>query len=375
MKLRYFQVKDRPPIKDVALSFRQSSILLEQEPNRECAIHFVVGVNGSGKTRLLQALTEAFLTLEAPRLPDFPIMLAYDLGSKRPSDVEINSKYETDSAYTIFLYSPGPEHPNSEARLIKFKQVVDQDVNWGDLADVDWDSEQPFPVDAVYRGNALPASTSMAEEFLPKILLVYTSGETLPWQGIFYPPLPFSMEQTTKLDERPVGWSQNDEAQYQQKNAYDQGLPDLEQSRPDLFADELEAITTFSIGSLITKNALKLAVCAVTLAQAIRDFSIIKDQYEDKEDLFIESLEISPGDDPNISGLRSIFNQVGWLWPLTLSLRFDLSRIGRLRATRGKLSRLFELATTVIKDPEPGQGRTLIFDLRANFVQHRNHSP
>jgi predicted ATPase len=364
MKLRYLHIKDRPPLKDVELTFRQSSILFDREPERECAIHFVVGVNGTGKSRLLQSLAETFLTLEAPRLPSFPITLAYDLETLASTD-NLNSSHSENKNYTVYLYNPGPGYPDSEARLIKFKQVIDQDINWASLAEIDWDNEPAFPVADVYKGNALPAPTSMVGEFLPKILLVYTSGDIAPWRDIFDPPLPLNMEQTTKLDERPLSWSQKDEAQYQLKIYYEQELSDLEESRPDLFADELEALTTFSIGSLITKNALKLAVCAITLNQAVHDFSLINADHNNDEKAFIESLNILPGDNAKVSGLRSIFNQVGWLWPLTLSFRFDFSRIGRLRATRGKLNQLYQLATTVIKDPEPGEGRTLFFDLRA----------
>ena len=69
MRLRYLSLRDAPPLQQLAIPFLQEAIL-----GRQCAIRFVVGVNGSGKTRLLQALAQIFLALEsAPniRLPFF----------------------------------------------------------------------------------------------------------------------------------------------------------------------------------------------------------------------------------------------------------------------------------------------------------------
>ncbi|MFD2013404.1 hypothetical protein ACFSHO_07485 [Acinetobacter vivianii] len=47
---------------------------------RECAIRFVVGVNGSGKSNLLRAVAEVFLALGDLRVPAFPVSLVYELG-------------------------------------------------------------------------------------------------------------------------------------------------------------------------------------------------------------------------------------------------------------------------------------------------------
>ncbi|BBL58892.1 AAA family ATPase [Methylomonas koyamae] len=58
MKLRYLHLQDYPPIKDIKVLFASGSPL-----QRDCAIRFVVGVNGSGKSNLLRALAEVFLAL------------------------------------------------------------------------------------------------------------------------------------------------------------------------------------------------------------------------------------------------------------------------------------------------------------------------
>src|SRR5688500_849849 len=74
MRLRYLRLRDLPPLQDVRVRFGHEPVL-----GRKVAIRFVVGVNGSGKTRFLQALAEVFLYLERPAFPPFPVTIAYDL--------------------------------------------------------------------------------------------------------------------------------------------------------------------------------------------------------------------------------------------------------------------------------------------------------
>ncbi len=62
MKLRYLHLGNYPPIKDMAVSFASGSPL-----QRECAIRFVVGVNGSGKSNLLRAVAKYFWHCRATR--------------------------------------------------------------------------------------------------------------------------------------------------------------------------------------------------------------------------------------------------------------------------------------------------------------------
>lgn len=50
MRLRFFRLRNYPPLTDIAINFSAESPL-----RRQCQIHFVVGVNGTGKTHLLQA--------------------------------------------------------------------------------------------------------------------------------------------------------------------------------------------------------------------------------------------------------------------------------------------------------------------------------
>ncbi len=48
MRLRYLHIPDLVPLRNITITFGHEPIL-----GRECTIHFIVGVNGTGKSRLL----------------------------------------------------------------------------------------------------------------------------------------------------------------------------------------------------------------------------------------------------------------------------------------------------------------------------------
>src|SRR2546421_5207824 len=79
MRLRYLHIPDLVPLKDITITFGHEPIL-----GRACTIHFIVGVNGTGKSRLLRAITEIFLSLEKGDIPPFPVTIAYDMGKSLP---------------------------------------------------------------------------------------------------------------------------------------------------------------------------------------------------------------------------------------------------------------------------------------------------
>jgi len=91
MRLRYLHLQNYPPISDVKVCFASGSPL-----GRECAIRFVVGVNGSGKSNLLRAVAEVFLSLADLRVPQFPVSLVYELGER-----------DSTNHRTLLLHCPG----------------------------------------------------------------------------------------------------------------------------------------------------------------------------------------------------------------------------------------------------------------------------
>lgn len=91
MRLRYLHLQNYPPISDIKVCFASGSPM-----NRECAIRFVVGVNGSGKSNLLRAVAEVFLAMADLRVPAFPVSLIYELGARG-----------SQSHRTLLLHCPG----------------------------------------------------------------------------------------------------------------------------------------------------------------------------------------------------------------------------------------------------------------------------
>jgi len=83
MRLRYMHLPSLPPLEDIEIRFGYEPIL-----GRACALHFVVGVNGSGKSRLMRALADIFLSMEQSRELPFPVTLVYDLGPGTGDDYE-----------------------------------------------------------------------------------------------------------------------------------------------------------------------------------------------------------------------------------------------------------------------------------------------
>ena len=47
--------------------------------DRMGSLHFVAGLNGTGKSSLLRALYETFRCLEADEMPRFPVAMAYEI--------------------------------------------------------------------------------------------------------------------------------------------------------------------------------------------------------------------------------------------------------------------------------------------------------
>lgn len=72
-----------------------------------------------------------------------------------------------------------------------------------------------------------------------------------------------------------------------------------------------------------------------------------------------------------MGGLRGLLNRADWLWPVSLGLRINF-RPNRFRDDHLKLlTRLYTIATKVIRDAYPSDNRTLTFDLqRILFLPH-----
>lgn len=355
MRLRYLHIYNLPPIEDVAVTFGYEQIL-----GRKCAIHFVVGVNGSGKTRLLQALCEIFLSLEGQSLPAFPVTLAYDLGAN-------------DTARTIYLYYP-PDTSPSEAVFIEFPQSLPLNTNWEDLEEItveEWNNGYS-PLEGIkpiaYQGDKLPGVGSITA-YLPKVLLAYTSGATEAWSTLFSPrhidldDLPETIfNQVDPEQERPLGWDFAQEISYQRQESLDFEPGESDKNQQQAPVEDLRTSNIASICRYVSPKALKLAFFAVAIYQARQDFNQMPTQQAEQN--FITEINQSLTNNVRMPGLRGLLNTVDWLWPVTVSLQILLKPERLTKEESADLDRLYQIASSVVRQSNLSDRRQLIFDLR-----------
>lgn len=340
MRLRYLHLKNVPPLEDLAVRFGHESLL-----GRAVSIRFVVGVNGSGKTRLLQTLAKAFLCLERGIKPSFHITLAYDIKGDRER--------------TIFWRYQADEHQNNG--LIEFARSVrdDEVTDWEDLREKVEADPQAFPI----RGKILSSDEMQGASLryvLPSSVLVYTSGATEAWQDIFkdvYAGIELS-DNVSDEDERPWNWDEIAETRYATESAESAGAGEQEKQEAAVPAE------ADSVGMFVQHEHLKLVTCAVTLVQAAQDFRQMIDPSTEKRWHEERAKEIS-GQQP-AQGLRAILNEIGWLYPISVGVRinYDLALWKKSRANLYKLKKLYDCATSVLREPLNQPARWLYFDLR-----------
>jgi hypothetical protein len=333
MKLRYIHVQNLPPLEDISIVFQQSSVLA-----KPLAVHFVAGVNGTGKTSLLQAITETFISLARSRakLP-FPITIAYDLGNSQDR--------------TILLVVPAEKDQNTA--LIEFVSVLPTDVDWERIARISLEPESvlPYPVAHRYSGGDLPGGGSI-EAYLPSALMVYTSGSSASWQGLFSNQVTIrgNADSSTPADEvleRPIGWDAWREFEHLK-------LQGAEPNRPKQTGSFNSNLNTQSYGVFMSSEQIKLAVCALALYESIRT---TKQKLAQEQEQNIEKY-------PD-KAYRHLLEQIEWDYPtaLNLTINFQPDRISRAHSVQ--LYDLLQLANRVRREPEPGTHRLLSFDLQS----------
>lgn len=351
MRLRYLHVRNYPPLEDVELLFHRPVL-----PERECAIRFVVGVNGSGKTHLLQALAETFLAMARKRPPHFPMTLIYELG-------------EGDSNIIVVFDSPGAVVDvgwwNSTHTAAGTDAYTKEE--WRNIvAQARAGHEQWEPL---IRGGNWPGEGSG----LPVAVLAYTTGCRDPWQALFRlePPageidIRSQAEDYNTAMERPTGWSRKNELDYQAAQNTEESRAELARLRQ--LAEE-SAIKEHdqSVCQMLDPVLLKFALLAVSLRQAMLDY---REYATDKAiQTFMQQIRDNPDEG---QGLRRLLSQVGWVWPVSVVLQVDFSTDswGRSESMhkRSLLQALYMLCNEVVKEPEPSTQRRLFFDLKAKSV-------
>lgn len=351
MRLRYLSLKNYPPLNDIAISFSAESPL-----QRDCAIRFVVGVNGSGKTHLLQAVTETFLRLTRQQKPNFPVTLIYELG-------------KGNQARTIIFDNPG-----DHGKPGWWQSKSDHNILPPDFQPEDWQNlvlkirEDGKDWEPLIQNGNWPGK----RVGLPRTVIAYTTGETAPWDMIFHlePSASDSsvdiISQSLDYDtsqERPFGWTIQQEIEFQGQTGTDEGqnaVRELKKLQEAFSTQESDQEVCLLISPLL----LKFALLAVSLPLAMDELR--KHETENDKKSFFQSLKKEPGKE---QGLRRLFNQVGWIWPVCISFTIDFSPedwSGMEATLKGTLFQsMLGFASETIREPDPSTKRRLFFDLKS----------
>jgi predicted ATPase len=338
MRLRYVHLENYPPIKDMAVRFASGSPL-----NRKCAIRFVVGVNGSGKSNLLRAVAEVFLALADERLPPFPVSLVYELGQR-----------DTSGHHTFVIDCPGSK---SKASI-----WVSDGFYWPDAADADDFSDfiefirtnpdsAPDGFSAYIKQGAWPQSAGIA---MPKAVLAYTTGDLKPWSTIWNRNQDADGVNTetdeaeeNTIDERPAGWTTAQEAAYQTMKSSNKN----ENGNLSDKSESLLKTSLFRRPILLDHTLLKCALFAVALPQAFTAISQNGDNIESTD-----------------SSLQHLLERGGWHHLVSVGFRCHMQLNSWSRTLRETAHDWFLSAGEVIRLPHPTEThRVLYFDLKGRF--------
>lgn len=348
MRLRYLHLKNYPPIKDVAVHFASGSPL-----QRECAIRFVVGVNGSGKSNLLRAVAEVFLALADERLPPFPVSLIYELGHR---DSRSNHTFVVDcpdgKAEASLWMAEGFHWPD-DTPIDHFENSIEvMRANTG---------PPPHGFFALIPPGNWPQSVPIA---LPKAVLAYTTGDLRPWRSIWNRNQEAEgMETRTGeegeevIDERPAGWTNLDEA----RTVIDGGtfgeVPAVPE-RPSLAPEQ-----DYRRPILLDATLLKCALLAVALPQAFIETH--NEPGRKQVDAAMAQLRRRPD---NKNPLQELLERGGWHHLVSASFRCRLQAKDWSHTLRETAHDWLLCSNEVIAEPHPTEARRiLVFDLKEPF--------
>lgn len=333
MRLRYLHLQNYPPISDIKVCFASGSPL-----GRDCAIRFVVGVNGSGKSNLLRAVAEVFLALSDLRVPPFPVSLVYELGARGSSNHR-----------TLLLHCPGSRQQTS---LWVHERFAFDDQNDQDVFDtcIEHLNLKGLPAVPGFTPLIAPGSWPLRDSTpplmaLPSAVLAYTTGDLRPWRSVWSRNqdargLLTDVDEFTS-EERPAGWTEADEARV----TIDGGTFGEELESP--YRMHTESESTYLRPILLDATLLKCALLAVALPHAQK------------------------GEDDQDATLQQLLARGGWHHLVSVCFRSHLNPKNWDRNVCETAHDLWLCAGEVITEPHPLEARrTLLFDVRSTFSPH-----
>ncbi|ACM21210.1 hypothetical protein Geob_2866 [Geotalea daltonii FRC-32] len=330
MRLRYLHLQNYPPISDINVCFASGSPL-----GRNCAIRFVVGLNGSGKSNLLRAVAEVFLALSDLRVPPFPVSLIYELGIR-------GSKTHR----TLLLHCPGTR---SKASLWLHESFVFDDQNGQEVFEtcvehLELEGMPSVPgFSALIKPGHWPLrNTTPPLIALPSAVLAYTTGELRPWLSVWNrnqdaQGLLEDMEESL-ADERPAGWTKAQELAIEAARKETGGI---ERSDRETAAREVDS---FRRPILLDATLLKCALLAVALPHALK------------------------GSAQQDAALQNLLERGSWHHLVSVGFRSHLQANSWDRKLCETAHDWWLCAGEVIAEPHPIETRrTLLFDLKGTF--------
>jgi hypothetical protein len=349
VRLRFLHLPEYPPLRDFEVVFSATapwSELAQSVAPSACAIHFVVGLNGSGKSHLLRAIAKIFLGLADGQAPGFPCSVIYELGKVGDSGFR-----------SIVFDNPGAEHQASlwvgegwrfpldtasatyGRALELLRRAGRGSVTFGEAR---FDARIPV--------GTFPQSASYA---LPRALLAYTSGAQAPWEQLWHAPVEASaldvLSHSAAYDanqERPAGWTLEEEARVMREEG---ALSNIFSAGGQTVGASVGPVESFLRPVLLEGTKLTAALLAV----ALQDF-------HDR----LNNVSRNPE-------LTRLFGKAGWNSLVGIRLQLDLRQA--LRGPRALLLRLHDLllaAGEVLRDPHPSGGwRSIYIDVEGALVQ------
>jgi energy-coupling factor transporter ATP-binding protein EcfA2 len=342
MRLRHLHLQNYPPISDIKVCFASGSPL-----GRECAIRFVVGVNGSGKSNLLRAVAEVFLALADLRVPAFPVSLVYELGVRGSPNHR-----------TLLLHCPGNRQ---QASLWLHERFAFDDQNGQEVFDTCIEHLNLKGKPAVPGFSALIApgtwplrDSSPPQIALPSAVLAYTTGDLRPWRSVWNRNQRadglLEGGDDTQGDERPAGWTAAQERALQAARQTDLRAP-----QPSMAVSPHEA-DLFRRPVLLDATLLKCALLAVSLPQALTTPT-------DGPEQLIAILR-----DDKKNRLQELLERGGWHHLVSVAFRSRLQPAQWDQKLCETAHDWWLCASEVIAEPHPVEPRrTVWFDLKGPF--------
>jgi ABC-type cobalamin/Fe3+-siderophores transport system ATPase subunit len=314
MRLLFLHLPEYGPLRKTALALPRVEVLA----NRAYALHFVVGVNGTGKSSVLRAIFRIFDCLGSGEWPNFNFEIAYEHrfpGAERP--------------YTIVIWRRDSAKEEQGAVVLRGNERLtlasDEWKRWLNEWKRGEDSHQPWDSDGVVGGNFA--------HYLPSGVLAYTSGLIDPWKNLRHRPLErldLDPLRDTEFDptERSIIWSPREELEFSASRIPGSELvpelPTLKEWRA--FLRKPSVADPRWRTRLLDPVDIRLAGLAVALKQAVHDLADLTDtssQDAQRHKWARQKIEDAKSQGQVGHDLRWLLTAAGLAWPTHIAFTFD----------------------------------------------------